>query len=140
MSISPSPKNLAKDLVRRTLPKLQPRTRRPKNPGESATRTVVAARSGGVCERCGQRPAQSVHHRLKRGQGGPWSPSNCVHLCGDGTQYCHGVVEHYPDSARLGGFHVRPWEHPADVRLRYRHTEWVLLRDDGTVTPIGGAA
>ncbi|WP_280475457.1 HNH endonuclease [Nocardia asiatica] len=138
MTVHPSAKNLAADMVRR-LAKHQPRTKRPKNPGESATRKLLATRSGGLCERCGIAPAQSVHHRWKRGQGGPWSASNCVALCGDGVRGCHGFAEHNPNAAEPEGLHLRPWITPADSRFLYRG-RWVLLTDDGRVETIGGEA
>jgi hypothetical protein len=135
MTVHPNPRNL----VRQMLPKRQPRTKRPKNPGEANTRKLLAARSGGWCERCGIAPAQSVHHRLKRSQGGPWSASNCVHVCGDGVRFCHGFAELNPDAAGDEGLHLRPWMSPADSRFLYRG-RWVLLNDDGTVSPVEGGA
>lgn len=122
--------------MRQAWPKRLPRGKKVRNPGESKTRAILAARSGGRCERCSA-PAESVHHRLKRGQGGPWSPSNCVAVCGDGVRACHGWCERHPNAARAQGFHVRPWETPAEVALLYRG-RWVLLGDDGSVVPAGG--
>lgn len=95
---------------------------------EGATRRAVAERCGGCCERCG-RWGYSVHHRWKRGQGGPWSGSNCVALCGSGTTGCHGWVESHPDLAEIDGWHVRPWRNPADVPIRLFTGELVWLSD-----------
>ncbi|MFB9687673.1 hypothetical protein [Amycolatopsis plumensis] len=80
---------------------------------ESRCRKFVPVRSSGVCEICGQHRAESLHHRKGRGQGGPWQPSNIVHLCGDGTTGCHGLVtnkraEHYDR-----GWLVHPTADPA---------------------------
>lgn len=135
MAVHPTPRNL----IRQMWPKRQPRARKTKNPGEAKTRKILTARSGGLCERCGIRPAESVHHRLKRSQGGPWSASNCVHICGDGTRFCHGFAEHNATAAHVEGLHVRPWETPAESWFLYRG-QWVLLADDGSVTPIEGGA
>jgi hypothetical protein len=130
----------ARNLVRQMLPKIQPRIRRPKNPGEAKTRALVAARSGGWCEVCGVNRADSVHHRRKRSQGGPWSASNCVATCGDGTRGCHGWAEHNPDAADPEGFHVRPGEDPARKPIVSGFHGVVLLADSGAVTPIEGGA
>jgi hypothetical protein len=135
MSVNPR----LRDVVRQSWPKRQPRTKRVKNPGETNTRKLLAVRSGGLCERCGISPAESVHHRVKRSQGGPWSASNCVHVCGDGVRGCHGFAEHNPNAAEPEGLHLRPWMTPADSRFLYRG-RWVLLDDAGRVEPIGGEA
>ncbi|WP_260763048.1 hypothetical protein [Mycobacterium sp. SMC-4] len=80
---------------------------------------------------------------MKRSQGGPWTPQNCVMLCGHGTLGCHGWVEHNPNAAADEGFHVRPWNSPAEVPVLYRG-RWVLLDDLGDTyripTPAGGVA
>ena len=47
---------------------------------EATCRKLVSARSGGVCERCGAIRAAGKHHRVKRSQGGRWTPSNIVDL------------------------------------------------------------
>lgn len=106
-----------------------------KNPGESRTRKLVAVRSGGVCERCGLRDAESVHHRLKKSQGGRWSPANCVAVCGDGVRGCHGYIEEHPDAAFAEGFHVRPWCDPKSVAIHSDRHGHALLTDDGRVLP-----
>lgn len=130
MTISPFP--------RRAVPKPEPRVKRAKNAGEGRTRQLVAARSGGWCEACGIMRAASVHHRRKRSQGGPWSPSNCVHVCGDGTRGCHGWVEANPNDAAEVGLHIRAGEVPAEVPLISGYHGAVLLDDEGGITPVGG--
>jgi hypothetical protein len=69
-------------------------SKRKYDPTEEPCKVVVKKRSGGICEICGIRPGQSVHHRLKQSQQGPWTPGNCMHLCGDGRgpDGCHGMV------------------------------------------------
>lgn len=74
-----------------------------------------------------------MHHRKKRGQGGLWEPTNIVAVCGDGVRGCHGWFEHNPNAAAEGGWHVRPWEDPAEVPVLWRGTDWVLLTLDGKV-------
>lgn len=132
----------ARNLVRQMLPKVQPRRPKVKNPGESRTRQLVAARSGGWCEACGAARSASVHHRRKRSQGGPWSASNCVAVCGDGVRGCHGWAEHNPDAADVAGFHLRPGDAPAGKPIVSGLHGRVLLADDGSISPapIGGDA
>ena len=140
MSVHPSPKNLARDVVRQVWPKRQPRRPRPKNPGEAKTRALLAERSGGWCEASGLVRAQSVHHRRKRSQGGPWTASNCVHVCGDGTRGCHGWAEANPVQAGADGFSLRNGEDPARTPIVSGLHGHVLIADDGSIRPAGGAA
>ncbi|WNN95721.1 HNH endonuclease [Mycobacterium phage Dulcita] len=83
---------------------------------ERQCRAEVLERCGGLCERCGRGGPVTMHHRKKRGQGGPWEPWNIVALCGHGTTGCHGWVEANPLAAHATGWHVRPWEDPRSVR------------------------
>lgn len=140
MTIQRSPKNVVRDIARQVLPKTQPRRPKPKNPGEAKTRKLVAERSGGWCEICGVARAESVHHRRNRSQGGPWSPSNCVSVCGDGVRKCHGWVGQHPKAAHAKGFHLEHGEAPAETLIESRLHGTVLLDDEGGVHAIGGAA
>ncbi|MFC4124891.1 HNH endonuclease [Nocardia rhizosphaerae] len=101
---------------------------------EKRTRRIVKHRAGDLCERCGMVFGQSAHHRKNRGQGGEWSPTNIVWLCGDGVAGCHGWVTAHPADARTTGFHVPWWEEPAEIPIRSLLHGVVLLADDGTVT------
>lgn len=88
---------------------------------ERNCRPIVTARADGFCERCGVHASArglTLHHRVKRGQGGPWDPRNCVMLCGHGTTGCHGWVENNPNAAEAEGFHVRPWNDPNTVPIK----------------------
>lgn len=106
---------------------------------ESYTRTVVAARSNGVCELrlpgCyGQ--ATSKHHRRNRSQGGGWSPSNVLNLCGNGVVGCHGWVTDHPDGAHAIGATLWAGEDPetTPVQMYYLGSQdRYLLGDDGSV-------
>ena len=97
---------------------------------ERDTRRIVNERADGFCERCGQY-GTTIHHRKKRGQGGPWTPQNCVAVCGHGTAGCHGWAEHNPNAAHAEGFHVRPWEDETQVPIRHSTNRWVLLDSSG---------
>ncbi|NUS00404.1 MAG: hypothetical protein HOV67_34710, partial [Kribbellaceae bacterium] len=64
--------------------------------GEKAARKLVRDRASGSCEIriaefCLGR-AMSFHHRIRRSQGGPWTASNGLAVCGDGTRGCHGAL------------------------------------------------
>ena len=91
--------------------------------GEKKCRDLTKARADEYCERCGVHASVrglTLHHRVKRSQGGPWTTQNCVMLCGHGTIGCHGWVEHNPDDAEKQGFHVRPWNDPAEIPILRR--------------------
>lgn len=134
MSVNPP----FREVVRQEWGKRQPRNRIAKEPGRSRTLRVVGERSGGLCERCGGL-GHSTHHLLNRSQGGCWSPSNCVRLCGSGLGGCHGWVTVNPAEAWEEGFHLKPWETPGGRPIASRLHGRVLLADDGSVRPIEGA-
>lgn len=98
---------------------------------EKECRRLVADRSEGFCERCCRGGQVTMHHRKKRGQGGPWSPENIAAVCGDGTRGCHGWIENHPLLASACGWHVRPWQNPAEAPLLWRGATWLLLTADG---------
>lgn len=104
---------------------------------EKRTRRIVKERSGGLCELCGA-IGHSAHHRKNRGQGGSWSPSNIVWLCGDGARGCHGWVTTHPELARGAGFHVPWWETPAQIPVESLVHGRVLLHDNGSVSAVPG--
>lgn len=98
---------------------------------ERVCRENVYQRAGGLCELCGFQ-GHSYHHRKKRGQGGPWTESNIVLLCGHGTVGCHHWVENNPTQAERIGFHIRPWNDPADHPIYLQNLKWVWLRDSAS--------
>jgi hypothetical protein len=73
-----------------------------------------------------------MHHRRFRSQGGPWTPSNILHLCGDGTRGCHGRITK-PDGWRPV-FEFLGWIVPSHAD--WRSTE-VLV--NGAMRPIDDA-
>lgn len=106
---------------------------------ERTCRKIVKARAGDHCERCYIHASMyglTLHHRVKKGQGGPWTASNCVRLCGHGTtpDGCHSWVEHNPNDAEFEGFHVRPWnlDRIHEIPVLYRG-QLAYLRDDGSI-------
>lgn len=78
-----------------------------------------------------------AHHRLPRGGGGaPWDPSlfalsRLVWLC----RGCHCWVESRRTLAYGFGLLVRRGVTPCSAVPLFRHGRWVLLTDDGIVTP-----
>lgn len=105
---------------------------------ESRTRRLVKQRSEGVCERCGDRNADTMHHRRLRSQRGPWTPSNILHLCGDGTRLCHGELTN--TNGRRAEYERAGWIVPSGqdwlaMPVR-RRGQWVLLDDDGGFEPL----
>lgn len=104
---------------------------------EEPCKAVVKRRSGGTCEICGIRPGESVHHRRKQSQQGPWTPSNCLHLCGDGRSPdgCHGMVTNTRSEYYDNGWLVRSWEDWAAKPVLYRG-RMVVLDDEGGWFPV----
>lgn len=81
---------------------------------QDKARRIVKRRSGGDCElripgSCLGR-AETMHHRRKQSQRGPWTPSNLVHTCGDGTRGCHGLITNTRTEYYESGWLVHSWE------------------------------
>lgn len=123
----------------------QARRSRPRDTGPSAkTRAIVRARSGGRCEypSC-PRPAQEVHHRDERGQGGrgPKAPG-WINLAGNLLDACRPhnqwASNGSPAEAREMGWLIEmgqatPYTVPVLTR---HHPEKVYLFDDGSWMPV----
>ena len=107
----------------------------PITPLEREGRRLVRARSGGMCEVCGRRPATNWHHRVARSQGGRWSAANGLDVCGSGTTGCHGMITVNPAMAKeaKSGWSVYPTQDPAAVPVRLAGRGLVLLSDDGKI-------
>jgi hypothetical protein len=110
------------ELIRRAYPKPSAQQPEPLIIGEYRTRLIVNARSDGLCERCGN-PGHSIHHRKNRSQGGPWTPQNCVRLCGigGGDPRCHGWVGDNRYAAEAEGYVVLRDHDPALISI----THWL---------------
>lgn len=118
---------------------------RPKNHSrmaENSARLLVRQRSGGICEVCGAAKATNFQHRKNRSQGGEWSASNGLDVCGMGNlSGCHGFIHQNPEAAAAHGWTVRsgmdPAEVPVTVTLRPETpfsaavTVQLLLDDEG---------
>lgn len=110
---------------------------------EQQARRIVAERAKGRCELCGisegERPL-TFSHRMPKGLGGNWYPSNGLRACGSGTTGCHGWIEHHPADAAAAGWRITrpesPYTSPAFLVLPW--PGWWLLDDDGGyLTPDG---
>ena len=97
---------------------------------------AVVERSEGICEclspgKC-IGPAQHIHHRKLRSQGGAHSVVNCIMVC----HVCHHQVIHgNPRQAYENGWLVHGWDDPEDEPV-LRRGRWVLLHEDGTTTEV----
>lgn len=108
--------------------------------------TIVDARDGGACLRCGRLVGQwfSRQHRIPRGAGGSAlvnRASNIVTLCGSATSPggCHHWAEHeHRTDAEVLGYllpKLNPDIDPATEPIFIHSDGWVLLDDIGGVTP-----
>lgn len=97
---------------------------------EKQARSLVYARSGGICEACGSARATDYAHRKARSQGGEWSPVNALHVC----HVDHMIQHANPNMAAANGWMVRSWADPAIIPARLARG-LVFLNEDGTVTP-----
>ncbi len=132
-------------LVRREHPKKQPRQAKVKGDFSQAVKDLVKARAHKLCERDGCGPIEVYHHRRPRGAGGSrlrWvgQPANCLGL----ANRCHDWIEGKIEGSSREVSTDNGWlvsQHgtvvSADVRVLYRGV-WVLLDDEGGITPVGG--
>ena len=98
------------------------------------------------CERCAipffGTNAGDPHHRRPRGMGGSKDNgtnrlANLVALC----RRCHDDIESNRARALVEGWLVPQGKDPAKVPVWSRlHGGWVLLSDDGSITPATGGA
>ncbi len=122
--------NRSAALVRSQRRRRQQRART--SPEERRARAVVTERSGGVCEGCSAARATDWSHRVAEGQGGPYCPSNGMHLC----RACHAWLHANPTAARdERGWRLLSTDEPAEVPVLHAVHGWVLLTDDGCFVP-----
>lgn len=113
-----------------------------------SVRQLVWRRSLGCCEVCGMYlPASgwNAHHRQARRMGGTRNDfarcaSNALAVCGGGVSGCHGRIESNRLWAQQRGYLVPSWLRPAEEEVLLANYGWVLLGDDGTITPAAESA
>lgn len=95
---------------------------------QQEARRIVYERSQGICEGCRKARATDWSHRKNRSQGGPWCPTNGLHLC----RADHAWIGANPTAANACGWYLRSFQNPAaePVLLGDR---WVLLVADGSI-------
>lgn len=102
---------------------MNPRGRFP----EGEARTIVRARSGGVCEKCGRNEAIHWHHRLNRSQGGTWHPSNGLHLC----LTCHLEMDGSDEELFANGWRIHSSDKRPYTKIPVKHwLHGLMLLDD----------
>ena len=97
-----------------------------------SARTVglLHARSGGVCEICGQAEATEIHHRKYRSRGGGHNIENLLNVCGMGnTSGCHGRC--HTQDGEDNGWAVHAWQDERTVPVTLRDGEYLLDRWGG---------
>lgn len=101
-----------------------------------AAQKVIKARSGGVCEACGVKRAEQIHHRLYKSRGGFGNPANGLHVCGLGNaDGCHGIA-HTAIGEQLG-WSIRSGFDPAVVPVFHKAAQWWWRQtDDGLLIPV----
>ena len=101
--------------------------------------SLVYQRSGGLCEalitsRCTGR-GEHKHHRKLRSRGGVDSTSCLVDVC----HHCHDWIHAHPKDSTERGWMVPSWAEPREIPV-YRYRQWVLLDDEGGLSPAGVVA
>ena len=103
--------------------------------GPSAkVRSLVEARDGNRCVKCGQlvaRDEDSIHHRIPRGRGGTNDVENLILLCGTGTTGHHGWVEKNRAVSYKLGYLVETGIDPADTLVFVAGRGWMYASPDG---------
>lgn len=112
-------------------------------PTEAVGRELVKKRAAGLCEGCGLVDGQSWSHRIPKGNGGTWSASNGLWLCGTGTTGCHGWLEGDRRAGKALGWALTRRQNPANAPALIWHRSariWALLDDLGHLTPTNTGA
>lgn len=115
------------------IPKPEPRKRskarekRQQAKDASGVRAYVFARERDICRCCRSRRAESRHELRFRSLGGKVTKANCVAVCGDGVQGCHGFLQRNEIT-------YVAWGNGAEDSLTFqpmtaRAREWMKLAD-----------
>lgn len=99
----------------------------------------VIEREDGKCAVCGLRvePQGHIHHRQPRGMGGGTGQSHALSNLLYLHPSCHlQHVERHRDKAKANGWLLEHWQSPQETPLMYMLGRWVVLTDDGLITPV----
>lgn len=97
---------------------------------EKRCREIVAERSDGLCECCGEAGGLDKAHRVARSQGGKWDPANILDLC----RMCHSGNHNSPQRAYDHGWHLRSHQDPVgEPALLWKSgvKDWAYLDSEG---------
>jgi hypothetical protein len=102
---------------------------------EASARKIVRERADGRCEACCSSRDLEWSHRIARGRGGLWAPTNGLLLCRRDHAWAHA----HPNHARALGWHVLTGDDPAAIpvwmqSIQFAWTAWFRLDDEGLVT------
>jgi hypothetical protein len=114
---------------KRSKPRRRPADRWTRDEWEDAN-LILAARSAGMCERCGKEPWTQRHHRKRRRDGGESFP-NITALCA----ICHAWCHEHPALSRQYGWIVSVYMDPVTVPFLRHRREWVLFDEYGGIVP-----
>jgi hypothetical protein len=90
---------------------------------------IVKQRSADICERCGWRAGNEIHHRRNRSQGVDNTVPNLVHLCWK----CHRWIGENPKLANEEGMTLWAGEPPDKTPLTYRGSQARLTADGDVI-------
>lgn len=95
-----------------------------------SVKATIGERSQGVCEGCGERRGENIHHRKFKSRGGENTVENAILLCGFGNSSgCHGRA-HSGDGAELG-WAVPRYARPELWPAHRFGVGWVIYDNDG---------
>lgn len=115
----------------------KPRARPSQTGPDQATVDAVLQRDQWSCCVCGgalhgtRGVDWSVHHRLRRSQGGDNRLSNLVSVCGHGTAGCHSDIHAGPNAAREAGWLVNRGDDPEQKPMAHALYGHVFLLNSG---------
>lgn len=106
--------------------KTKARADRQESERDKKVRLYVFARERNVCRCCRKRAAESRHELRFRSLGGKVTRQNCVAVCGDGVQGCHGFLQRHEIAVAENGTPYdaeRPLQFQARTRQAAEHLQ-----------------
>ena len=79
----------------------------------------------------------SIHHRVRRSQGGTNDTSNLITVCGSGTQGCHGEIHSHVADSRDNGWLLKSSDNSMERPVLTDHrSRWLYLTSDGEYSDV----